>query len=80
MKRAVKIRAFSPSASGDSLAQRIVKILGDSGPRPVQFFRSFAVNQAVFEQAVGILFIKGRVKFKGMTSGRVLALNGRRSG
>jgi hypothetical protein len=40
--------------------------------------RGLAASQAEFERAVGWLFLKGLVVFKGKTSGRKLARNGRR--
>jgi hypothetical protein len=60
------------SKSADGLAQRIVVLLG-SGARPVKWFRSFAATDAMFEQAIGRLFIKGQVRFIGSGKGRRLA-------
>ena len=60
------------SKSADGLAQRIAVLL-ESGARPVNFFRSFASSDAVFEQAIGRLFIKGQARFIGKKQGRRLA-------
>ncbi len=60
------------SKSADGLAQRIVALL-ESGARTVNFFRSFAAIDAMFEQAIGRLFIKGQAKFIGKAKGRRLA-------
>ncbi len=60
------------STSADGLAQRIAVIL-KTGARPLNFFRNFAASEAVFERAVGLLFIRGQVKFTGKKQGRRLA-------
>lgn len=60
------------SKSADGLAQRILALL-QSGARPVNWFRSFASSDAVFEQAIGRLFIKGQARFIGRKQGRRLA-------
>jgi len=60
------------SKSADGLGQRIVMML-ETGARPVHWFRSFAASDAMFEQAIGKLFIKGVVKFTGAKRGRKLA-------
>lgn len=65
---------LSPTAL--ALADRIVRLL-ESGARPLNFFRSYAPTQAIFEQGVGILFIRGQVKFAGHGKGRRLARAGR---
>lgn len=59
------------------LGHRILAVL-DDGPRKTNVLRSLAKTQAEFEQAVGWLFLKGLVVFKGKTNGRKLARNGRR--
>jgi hypothetical protein len=59
------------SNSADGLAQRILAML-KTGARPVQFYRSFAATDAVFERAIGRLFLKGQVKFTGKAKGRRL--------
>lgn len=59
-------------------AKRILRVL-DTGPRKPNVLRGLAESQAEFEQAVGQLFLTGHVLWRGKTSGRVLALNGRRS-
>ena len=61
------------SKSADGLAQRIVAMLDDSGPRKPDWFRSYAASDAVFEQAIGRLFLKGQVRFIGRKQGRKLA-------
>lgn len=71
MKSALK------QSAGAALEKRILNVL-DVGPRPVQWFRSFAPSQAEFERAIGALVIRGVALIKGRTSGRVLAINGRR--
>jgi len=60
------------SRSADGLAQRIYALL-ESGARPVRFFRFYAPTDAMFEQAIGRLFIRGQVKFEGHAKGRRLA-------
>lgn len=65
------------SKSADGLAQRIVVMLEEQGPRKVDWFRSFAASDAMFEQAIGKLFIRGQVKFLGHAKGRRLARGGR---
>lgn len=69
---------FKLSKSADGLAQRIYALTA-SGARPAQFYRNYAANQAVFEQAIGRLFLKGQVRFIGRAKGRRLARNGRSS-
>ena len=63
------------------LAHRLLSVL-DTGPRKPSVLRGVAkargFTQADFERAIGWLFLKGMVVFKGKTSGRLLALNGRR--
>lgn len=59
------------------LGHRILKVL-DTGPRKPNVLRGIAKTQADFERAIGWLFLRGMVVFKGKTSGRVLARNGRR--
>lgn len=59
------------SRTAEALAQRILAIL-DTSAHPVLFFRSFAASEAIFEQAIGWLFIKGQVKFEGKTTARRL--------
>ncbi len=61
------------SRSADGLAQRIVAMLDVGGPRPVMFFRTFSATDAIFEQAIGRLFIKGQARFIGSGKGRRLA-------
>lgn len=60
-----------------TLGRQILRVL-DSGPRKTNVLRGLAASQAEFERAVGWLFLKGFVVFKGRTSGRLLARNGRR--
>lgn len=59
------------------LGYRILSVL-DSGPRKTNVLRGLAKTQAEFERAIGWLFLKGFVVFKGKTTGRMLARNGRR--
>ena len=59
------------SKSADGLAQKILSLL-ESGARPVNWFRSWAGSDAMFEQAIGRLFIKGQVRFIGKAKGRRL--------
>jgi hypothetical protein len=59
------------------LGKRILGVL-DTGPRKLNVLRGLAETQAEFERAIGWLFIKGFVMFRGRTSGRLLARNGRR--
>ena len=73
------MKPFRTSRKAEHLVKRITTMLKDTGPRPPQWFRSFAASKAVFEQAIGQLFLRGLVLFKGKTSGRVMRLNGRRS-
>ena len=61
------------SKSADGLAQRIAVMLAEQGPRNVEWFRSFAATDAIFDQAIGRLFIKGQVRFIGKKQGRRLA-------
>ncbi len=65
------------SKSADGLAQRIVAMLGESGPRNVMWWKSYAANDAMFFAAIGRLFVKGQVKFIGKGKARRLALGGR---
>lgn len=60
-------------------ARRILNVL-DTGPRKANVLSGLAEKRAEFEQAVGQLFLGGFVVWRGKTSGRLLALNGRRSG
>lgn len=57
------------SRSADGLAQRIASML-ELSPHPVDFFRHFAANDAIFERAIGRLFIKGQAAFKGRGKAR----------
>lgn len=59
------------------VAHRILRVL-DLGPRKPTVIRGLCESQAQFERAVGWLFLRGFVVFKGRTSGRKLARNGRR--
>lgn len=63
------------------LAHRLLGVL-DTGPRKLNVLLGVAkargYTQAYFERAIGWLFLKGMVVFKGRTSGRLLARNGRR--
>jgi len=59
------------------LGRRILAVL-DLGPRKLNVRRGLAKSQGEFERAIGWLFLKGLVVFKGRTSGRLLARNGRR--
>ena len=58
-------------------AYRILRTL-DTGARKPNVLRGLATTQAEFERAIGWLFLRGFVVFKGKTSGRLLARNGRR--
>lgn len=64
------------SKSADGLAQRIAVML-TSGARPAQFFRVFAASKPMYEQAIGLLFLRGQVKFVGNKKSRRLARNTR---
>lgn len=66
------------SKSADGLAQRIVVMLKENGPRNVNWFRDFAATEAMFDQAIGRLFVKGQVKFIDKGKARRLALGGHR--
>lgn len=59
------------SKTAGSLAARILALLVEH-PRPAHWFRSFASTEAVFEQAIGRLFLRGQVKFKGRKKSRRL--------
>ena len=63
------------------LAHRLLNVL-DTGARKANVLLGVAkargFTQADFERAIGWLFLKGLVEFKGRTSGRLLARNGRR--
>lgn len=59
------------------LGKRILRVL-DYGPRKPNVLRGLAKSQADFERAIGWLFLKGYVVFRGKTNGRLLARNGRR--
>lgn len=59
-------------------ARRILNVLETGGRKP-NVLRGLARNQAEFEQALGQLFLKGMVLWRGMTSSRLLHLNGRRA-
>lgn len=59
------------SRSADGLAQRIAAIL-EVSPHPVDFFRHFAASEAIFERAIGRLFIKGQAAFRGHGKARQL--------
>lgn len=59
------------------LGHRILNVL-DTGARKPNVLRGLAKSQAEFERAIGWLFLGGFVVWKGKTSGRVLARNGRR--
>lgn len=60
------------SKTADGLAQKIYALL-ETGARPVQFFRLWSPSDAMFEQAVGRLFIKGQARFIGSGKGRRLS-------
>jgi hypothetical protein len=59
-------------------ARRILTVL-ETGSRKPNVLRGLARSLEEFEQAVGQLFLSGRVLWKGKTNSRVLHLNGRRS-
>jgi|CXWL01.1.fsa_nt_gi hypothetical protein len=65
------------SKTADGLAQRIVAMLKDSGPRNVMWWLSYAKTEAMFYDAIGRLFVRGQVRFIGKGKGRRLALAGR---
>jgi hypothetical protein len=67
------MRAFRPSKSPDSFAQRVLAMLKETGPANVQQFRVFAANATVFHAGVGLMFIRGQVRFTGARKGRKLA-------
>lgn len=60
-------------------ARTILRVL-DTGPRKPNVLRGLAKTAVEFEQALGQLFLGGFVVWQGRTSGRRLALNGRRTG
>lgn len=60
-------------------ANRILRTL-DSGPRKVNVLRGLAATAGEFERAIGQLVLKGLIVFRGMTKGRLIHLNGRRTG
>lgn len=64
-------RRFRTSKSPDALAQRIAAML-ELSPHPVDFFRHFAASEAIYERAIGRLFIKGQAAFKGHGKARQL--------
>lgn len=66
------------SKTADGLAQRIYVMLKDQGPRKVDWYRSFAANDAMYHAAIGLLFIRGQVRFIGKAKARRLALGGRK--
>lgn len=65
------------TSTGIALARRILNVL-DIGPRPPRWCRWMAPSDKEFERAIGALALRGMVVFKGKTSGRVMAINGRR--
>lgn len=65
------------TSSGVVLERRILAVL-EVGPRPPQWFRWMATTKTEYERAIGSLALRGMVLFKGRTSGRVMAINGRR--
>lgn len=60
------------SKTADGLAQKIYALM-ESGNRPVNFYRSWAPSDAIFEQAIGRLFIKGQARFVGKGKARRMA-------
>ncbi len=54
-------------------ANRIVRTLETGGRKP-NVLSGLATNQAEFEQAIGQLFLSGRVQWNGKTTARVLTL------
>lgn len=67
---------MKPSRGG-ALVRRILSVL-DMGPRPPMFCRYMAAGDKEYERAIGHLVLKGKVVIKGKTSGRLMAINGRR--
>lgn len=55
------------------LSSRILRVLKQTGPRKPHAFRGLAESRGEFEQAIGQLFLKGSVEWRGKTVGRVLA-------
>ncbi len=55
-------------------ANRILRVLRESGPRPLPIIKGLAGGtQEALQRAVGELFISGSVVWKGKTKGRRLA-------
>ena len=65
------------TSRGLALERRILDVL-DVGPRPPMFLDYMAPTKAEYERAIGSLVLKGMIVFKGRTSGRRMAINGRR--
>lgn len=65
------------TSTGLGLERRILAVL-DIGPRPPQWFRWMAPTKKEYERAIGAMVLRGVVLIKGKTSGRVMAINGRR--
>jgi len=53
-------------------AQRLLRILNDTGPRKLPVLEALAKNRADFERSIGKLFLDGRVFFIGTKRGRLL--------
>ena len=64
-------------SSGSALVRRILAVL-EMGPRPAYWCRFMATGAKEYERAIGHLVLRGLIVFKGKTSGRVMAINGRR--
>lgn len=65
------------TSTGIALERRILAVL-DMGPRPPMWCRYMAPGKKEYDRAVGSLVLSGRVLIRGKTSGRVMAINGRR--
>lgn len=63
----------APARTVGTLTRNLLAVMAN-GARPIPFLRYYAATDAVFEQAIGQLFIRGQVKFIGRKKGRRLAL------
>lgn len=66
------------TSSGAALERRILAVLDETGPRSPMWFRHMAPSDREYQRAIGALVLRGMVLIKGRTSGRVIAINGRR--
>lgn len=65
------------ASSGIALERRILTLL-ELGPRPAMFCEYMAAGRKEYQRAIGSLVLKGLIVFRGKTSGRRIAINGRR--